>query len=106
MALAVKGQTTKVVLNGGTPVQVAAAKSPNEDRKSMFVFNLDGTATVELAFAVGSAANFPTNGGIPIPPGGNLLFGYYDQQRLHNGDVWMRVTGGGTPAAVCSYTEN
>src|SRR5258708_4057921 len=99
MALAVKGQTMKVILNGGTPVQVAAAKSPNEDRSSLFAFNRDGTATVELAFAIpgGSAANFPTDGGIPIPPGGNIMLGYYDQRRIHNGDVWMRVTGGGTP---------
>lgn len=105
MALAVKGQTTKVTLNGTTPVQVAAAKSPNEDRASIIIVNRDLAQTVEFAFAVGSAANFPTGAGIPIPPGGQFLAAYYDEQRMHKGDVWMAVVG--SPATViCSYTEN
>ncbi len=105
MALAAKGQTTKVTLVGTTPVQVAAAKSPNEDRKSIQIVNRDLAQTVEFAWAVGTAANFPSGAGIPIPPGGSYIAAYYDQQRINNGDVWMAVVG--SPATVIvSYTEN
>lgn len=106
MALAAKGQTTKVTLAGTTPLQVAAAKNPNEDRKGMIIVNRDAAATIEFAFAVGSAANFPAGAGIPIPPGGSFIGAWYDQQRLPPGDVWMAVVGPNSANVVCSYTEN
>ncbi len=105
MALAAKGQTTKYTLTA-TPQQIAAAKSPNEDRKSIVIINRDPTNTIEFAFKVGTlSANFPTGAGIPIPAGGSYIEGDYDQQRVNNGDVWAAVVAPGV-SAVISYTEN
>ncbi len=106
MALAVKGQTTKVTLVGTTPQQVAAAKSPNEDRKSIQIVNRDPAATIEFAWAVGTVANFPVGAGIPIPPGGSYIAAYYDQQRINNGDVWIAVVAPNAANVIVSYTEN
>ena len=104
MALATKGVTTKFTLTGTTPVQLAAAKSPNEDRKSLFIVNRDATYSIEFAYHVGTAANFPSGGGIVVPPGGSWIEGDYDQQRVNNGDVWAACTTNNNP--IISYTED
>ena len=104
MALATKGVTSKFTLNGTTPVQLANAKSPNEDRKSVYIVNRDSALSIEFAYHVGIAANFPSGGGIVVPPGGSWLEGNYDQQRVNNGDVWAACTTAGSP--IVSYTED
>jgi hypothetical protein len=89
------GVSTEFTLNGTTPVQLSAALSPNSKRHMVALFNKDSSLTITFAF--GTGGTMPAGTGIPVPPGGNAIFGAYDADRLPGGDVYAIAPAGTAP---------